>query len=63
MHRIKTIVFVKSWFTTKYNALYSFDSSKSVIKSIVTVENGYAWGSALIGAREGANRCILTFIY
>ena len=41
MHEIRTIVFVKLWFTIIYNALYPFDSGKSIIKSIVTVENGY----------------------
>ena len=42
VHEIRTIAFVKSWSTTTYSALYPFDSGKSVIKSMVTVENGYA---------------------
>ena len=62
MYRIRTITFVRLWSTTTYNALYLFDSSKSVIKSIVTIKNGYVWGLALIDAKEGANRCVLTFI-
>ena len=32
------------------------------MKSIVTVENRYVWGLALIGTRGGANGCVLTFI-
>ena len=62
MHGIRTIAFVKLWSITTYNALYLFDSSNLVIKSIVTIENGYAWGSALIDTREGANGYMLTFI-
>ena len=34
-----------------------------MIKSIVTVENGYAWESALIGVKRGTDGCVLTFIY
>ena len=45
-----------------YNVLYPFDSSKLIIKSMITVENGYIWGLALISAKRGADRCVLTFI-
>ena len=46
-----------------YNVLYLFDSSKSVMKSIVTVENRYVWELVLISAKGGTDRYILTFIY
>ena len=62
MHRIRTIAFIKSWSTTTYNVLYPFDSGRSVIKFMVTVKNGYAWESALIGIRGGTDRYVLTFI-
>ena len=45
-----------------YNVLYLFNSGKLVIKSIVTVKNRYVWESVLIGVKEGANGCVLTFI-
>ena len=63
MYKIRTIAFVKLWSITMYNISYLFDSSRSVIKSIITIENKYAWGSALIGIKESANGYVLTFIY
>ena len=41
MYGIRAIAFVRSWSTATYSALYPFDSSRSVIKSMVTVENRY----------------------
>ena len=62
MHEMRTIVFIKLWSTTMYNILYFFDSSKLMIKSMITVKNGYIQELALISAKGGADRCVLTFI-